>query len=119
MINYAQRIKDAIREDGSKSYHALFPLMKSLRTSIDTRGFMEGYIEFAKEVIQEKLDRNEKGIVFDGVKDKIKKGKWSLEDAARHFAADTLPLLANIYEANTDRKPQRSWNKILELVCPV
>ena len=116
--DYAQKIRDSFKDGNSRSYHSLFPLVADLRTQTDTRGFMKGYVEVMKVYIQDKLDRDEKGIVFDGIKAKLQDGKWSLEDAAKYLTADNLPLLADIYEANTDRKPQRSWYKVLDDVCP-
>lgn len=115
--NYTEKIKDAFIVKGSLSYHGLFPLMKSLKSSADIRAFMEGYVEVSEEFIKLKLKNNISDIALNGVKKNIKDGKWTLKDSGRHLASDNLAFLANTYEANTNRKRPKDWDKVLEEVC--
>jgi len=112
--DYSERIRAVCRN--SRSYHDLCSLVEGLRTKEDTQRFMESYMEIMKEVTQDKLGKGE-DIVFGEHWARLRGVGWSLESAAKHLAADNLSFLANVYEACTDRKPQRSWHRVLEQVC--
>ncbi len=113
--NYTQRIIEAFGRD--RSYHNLFPMVAELRFKEDTRRFMEGYVSAMRTYIEDELAGNRRGLLLGVIPAKIKSGEWTVEDAAKNLAADNLDMLGSVYWANTDRKPQRSWDKVLEEVC--
>jgi len=114
-MNYAGRIRESF--DVSRSYHNLFPLVEGLRTKEDTRGFIEGYVEVMRGVVQQKIERGDQGAVFDETRVRVQNGEWTLDDAARDLAADNLAMLSSVYWANTGKKVQRSWDNVLDEVC--
>ena len=114
-VDYAQGVADLIRA-GAISYHDLFSLVDELETPEDVESFMIGYVEAMKERIQRKVDCRDRDVdnFFWGG---VGQPRLSLDGAAKVLAADNLPFLANIYEANRRREVPDSWDVTVSRVC--
>lgn len=107
---YLEKIKKADR-----SYHAMFPTIRSLKTKKDVKAFMEAYVDAMKPIIQSKLDRPLRADNFfdNTVRYGMLREGLTLEDAAKNLALDNFTMMADVYYANTYRPVPRCWNKMI------